>query len=217
MKQTVRCWFRISMVAIALSASLLLAGASFASSGAKHKPKQTPGGANQVQGLSGKVGDMLFTGYWRFQVQAVHTGLTTYTLRIPTAGQDYSKFTDSASFDSSTGTFTPKTGYEFVAIDCLVKNGQTSAQSLDCWSPPNNTALTDDQGQSYTPIGYDMMTTSSPWTTKPMLQGSSEKMTVLFAVPPGTKLQSMVFSLTTWDKVRTHKDARISLAPPASS
>jgi|SRR5579883_2032599 len=182
---------------------------AFASSKPKAKNTQTPGGANQVQGLKGKVGQMLFTGQWRFQVQNVQQ-VDSYTLKVPTAENDYAKYHDVAEYDNDTHVFTPKTGYTLIAADCLAKNAQTKVKQLDFFYGSQNTALTDDQGQSYQPIAYDMQT-KSPCTTKPMLPGSAEKITILFAVPPGTKLQDMVVTLRNWDDGKS-KDVRVSLA-----
>ena len=84
----------------------------------KKKAPAPAGGANQVEGLRGKVGDMLFTGRWRFQVQDVQT-VDTYTLKVPTSEQDYGKYRDTADYDTATHTFKPKEGFTFVAVKAL--------------------------------------------------------------------------------------------------
>lgn len=178
------------------------------------KPKQPPGGANQVTGLQGKIGDMLFDGRWRFQVQDVQE-VSTYTLTVLSSEQDYGRFRDVANQDFATKTFTPREGYKLIAVKCLAKNGQKSVQQLDGYAPDLKTALTDDQGNSYPPIAYDMQT-SGAWTTKKLLPGSSQMMTILFAVPPETKLKDLVFSLKNWSD-RKVNNLRISLAPKAET
>jgi hypothetical protein len=175
----------------------------------KKKPPQTPGGANQVEGLNGKVGDMLFTGRWRFQVQSVQT-VDSYTLTVPTSEQDYGKYATSAEFDSTTKTFKPREGLTFVVVKALVKNAQTSTQQLGCYLGDPKTAIADTKGNSYPPIVYDMMSKGA-WNTKPLLPGSGEELTVLFAVPKGTELKDLIFSLYNWSDIKG-KEVRVSLA-----
>lgn len=172
------------------------------------KPAQPPGGANQVDGLRGKIGQMLFDGKWRFQVQDVQQ-VASYTLKVPASEQDYAKYRDAAETDADGHTFTAKAGYTFVAVTCLVKNGQNKVQQLDSYLNDPRTALTDDQGNSYPPIVFDMISKGA-WITKPLLPGSGEPMTVLFAVPPGTKLKDLVFTLKNWSDSRG-RDVRVSL------
>lgn len=174
----------------------------------KAKPKPTPGGANQVGGLTGKIGDMLFTGQWRFQAISISQA-PTYTLTVVNSEQDYSKWSPVAEFDNASSTFTPKSGYDFYAVKCLVKNGQQSTEQLDCYGDDPKTALADATGTSYPPIVYDMHT-QGPLTTKPMLPGSGQTITVLFAVDSGVKPQSLVFTLKNWSS-RTGKNVRITL------
>ena len=176
---------------------------------AKATSNQPPGGANQVQGLNGKVGQMLFTGRWRFQVHDYQM-VDSYTLKVPTSEQDYAKYHDVAEYDSATHTFKPKEGYTFVAVNALVKNGQTSTQQLGCYLGDPKTAVTDNKENSYPPIAYDMVSKGA-WVTRPLLPGSGEQMTVLFAVPKGTELKDLVFSLNNWSDSKG-KDVRISLA-----
>ena len=178
------------------------------------KPKQIPGGANQVTGLNGKVGDMLFDGRWRFQVQNVQE-VANYKLTVPSSEQDYGRFHDVANQDFATKTFTPKEGYTLIAIKCLAKNGQNSVQQLEFYPPDLKTALADDQGNSYPPIGFDMQT-SGAWNTKKLLPGSSQTMTILFAVPTGTKLKDLVVSLKNFSD-RKVNNLRISVAPAAAA
>lgn len=176
----------------------------------KAKPKPIPGGANQVKGMNGKVGDMLFDGRWRFQVREV-LPVNTYTLTVPSSQQDYGRFRDFASEDLATHTFTPAAGYTFIAVKCLVKNGQNKMQQLDCYPPDLKTALADDQGSSHPPIVYDMQSKGA-WTAKPLLPGAAQPMTVLFAVPTNTRLKDLVFSLKNWSDAKV-TNLRIALPP----
>ncbi|HEY3330707.1 MAG TPA: hypothetical protein VGK19_11835 [Capsulimonadaceae bacterium] len=179
---------------------------------AKVKPKTpkaaVPGGANQVQGLTGKLGDMLFDGRWRFQAISI-TPVTSYTMTVPRSEQDYALWHDVAEYDDASHTFTPKAGYTFFAVKCRVKNGQKQTEQLDCYSDSPKTALTDAGENSFPPFAYDMYT-SSPLTTKAMLPGSGADITVLFAVDSTTKPQSMVFTLKNWSS-HTGNNVRVKL------
>ncbi len=185
--------------------------------GGKAKPSRTKkivkrqplGGANQVEGLNGKIGQMLFTGKWRFQVLDVQQ-VNSYTLKMPSSEQDYAKYHDVAEYDLTTHTFTPKSGYTLVAINCLAKNAQNKVQQLDFYLNDPKTALADDKGNSYPPIAYDMQSKGA-WMTKPLLPGSGESLTVLFATPPGTNLKDLVITLKNWAD-HAGRDVRVSLA-----
>lgn len=174
------------------------------------KPGTPPGGANQVQGLNGKIGDVLFDGHWRFQVLSVQPA-STYTLAVPSSEQDYSKYHDVAEYADDTHTFTPKAGYTFFVVKCHVKNGQKRTEQIDGYLNDPKTALADDKENSYSPIAYDMYSKGA-WVTKELLPGSGEDLTLLFAVPPGTTPKDLVFTLKNWSDHQGH-NVRVSLSP----
>ena len=185
-------------------------GSNKAKSSAAKKPTKKPaGGANQVEGLNGKIGQVLFDGKWSFQVLDVQQ-VDTYTLKVLSSEQDYAMYHDVADEDSTLHTFTPKAGYTFIAIKCQVKSRQQNkVEQLDCYSDNPKTALTDFEANSYPPIVYDMQSKGA-WTTKPLLPGSTANMTVLFAVPPDTKLKDLVFTLKNWS-AHVGQNVRVSL------
>jgi len=152
---------------------------------------------------------MLFDGHWRFQVLAVSAASPTYTLKVSNAEEDYAKYHDLADYDDASHTFTAKDGNVLIAVDCLAKNGQAKIEQLDWFSDQQNTALTDNQGNSYTPIAIDMVS-KGIWVTKNLLQGSSEKLTMVFAVPTGTTPQDLVVTLKNWEDHKGH-DVRVHL------
>lgn len=199
------------LAAVAPSIVLMLAGAT-AQGASKPKPKKPAGGANQVKGVTeGKVGDMLFDGHWRFQVKKVDPAAATYVLTVPTAEEDYAKYHDLADYDDASHTFTAKDGNTLIAVECYAKNAQNKVEQLDWYSDQQNTALTDNQSNSYTPIAIDMKS-SGIWVTKNMLQGSAEALTLVFAVPTGTTPQDLVVTLKNWEDHKG-KDVRIHLTP----
>lgn len=207
----------VVIIAAALIASSIGVPAGAATTKSKNarpkaaKPKPPEGGANQVEGVTtGKIGDMLFDGHWRFQVTGIQI-VDTYTMKVPSSEQDYGKYNSYAEQDPNTLVYTPKPGYTFVTIDCYVKNAQNKTEQLDSYLNDPKTALADDDSNSYPPILMDMVSKGA-WITKPLLPGSGEKMTVVFAVPTGTKPQSLVFTLKNWED-HAGKDVRVSLTP----
>ena len=157
------------------------------------------GGADEVHGMRGKIGQMLFTGKWRFSVLSVNR----------TAAYD-SKFLEEKQ------NYTPKSdAEELVIVQCRLKNGQKSSATA-MLSPihPHNIALTDDQGQSYSPTDFDKRGGSTDEGPH-MLPGSQTEFAVLFSVPKGTNLKDLVFSLQNAyeDTPDGGTDVRVALVP----
>ena len=161
------------------------------------------GGTDQVQAMTqGKIGDVLFDGYWRFQVKSVETA-DTYSVQKTGAGLYY---------DSRTNIVHAKPKTKLVVIKCRMTNGQKSVQTF--WLAPLpgeraiNNALTDTEGESYPPDGYDLDGSTSQ--SKPLLPGAKTDFTILFSVPEGTRLKDLVFTLQNNDS-RPGNDVRVSL------
>jgi len=161
------------------------------------------GGTDQVQGIrQGKIGDVLFDGYWRFQVKSVET-TDAYSVQKTGAGLYY---------DQATSTVHAKPKTKLVVIKCRMTNGQKSVQTF--WLAPLpgeraiNNALTDTGGESYPPDGYDLDGSTSQ--SKPLLPGAKTDFTILFSVPEGTQLKDLVFTLQNNDS-RPGSDVRVSL------
>jgi hypothetical protein len=152
------------------------------------------GGANQVNGLQGSIGQMLFTGKWRFEVLSV-THEASYTFK----------------YDAPSAVTPNGANDELVVVDCLLKNAQTSSKEakIDIHSA-SNTALTDDQGQSYPPIEYDVIG-GSAYGPPSMLPGSSTHFAAIFSVPKTANLKDLVFSVGGWSEDKL-VDVRITLA-----
>jgi hypothetical protein len=165
-----------------------------------------PGGANAISGLRGKVGDMLFDGKWRFKVIEV-TRSNEFNL-TGEGGLDYSRYRDVAD-TTDAKSFKAKEGNEFVIVRCQVRNGQKSTQSFGS-SYGTNTALADDQGTSYRPLGFQQA--GGILTTKELLPGAAQEVTAVFVVPKTANITSLVFTLTNVSD-RKPTDVRISLTP----
>jgi len=160
------------------------------------------GGTDQVQALTqGKVGDVLFDGFWRFQVKSVET-TNAYAVQKADA---------SLSYDHTENIVHAKRGTKLVVIRCRMTNGQKSVQTF--WLAPMrerpiNNALTDTEGESYPPDGYDLDGSTSQ--SKPLLPGAKTDFVILFSVPEGTRLKELVFTLQNNDS-RPGNDVRVSL------
>jgi hypothetical protein len=137
------------------------------------------GGANEVNGLKGTLGQMLFTGKWRFEAVSVS--------RAPTYDSQY--LPDHRTFEPS------GENQELVMVKCRLKNAMTTTETA-MLSPihPHNIALADDQGQSYAPLGFDKNVDSTDEGPH-MLPGSQTDFVVIFSVTKGTHLKDLVFSL----------------------
>ena len=203
---------------VALSALCILALPTHASSStkphkatkaaAKIKPapaKVKPGGANQLQAaVTGKIGDQLFDGRWRFKVLGVDTA-PTYA--FTTDGEPYN-YHAVATWNSATRTLEAPAGNVLIIVHCEVANGQHSKQTL--WIPDegSNTAITDDQGQAYPSAGHDF--SGAPVQSRPLIPGSKLRFPVVFCVPEGTKLKDLIFTLRNNDGGKG-TDVRVSL------
>ena len=157
------------------------------------------GGANQVNGkLRGAIGDQLFDGKWGFTVLSVDTA------------DHYD-----AQYATDPYTYKPNgANDQLVIIKCRVKNGrQASERPIMSFRHGHNTALTDDQGQSYQPIGFDKHGGDND-TGGLMLPGSQSLFVVLFSVPKNTVFKDLVYSLQTFpdDFPDGGTDVRVSLA-----
>jgi hypothetical protein len=163
------------------------------------------GGANQVEGLRGKVGDTLFDGKWRLKVMDVQH-VKSYTLRRA-GGIDPGAVGGKVEFDADGKTFRANEGSEFVIVNARVTNGQKSTQGFGSYYG-EHTALADTQGSSYRPIGWDQE--GGMFTTKSLLPGAGQDVTAIFLVPEGTPLKDLVFTLTNISDREPH-DVRVTL------
>ena len=152
------------------------------------------GGANQVKGLQGKIGDMLFTGKYRFKVTGV------------TRGDHYD-----TQFQPNKDTIKPESdSQEVVAVTCEVRNGTKSPVELKITTHTgSNNALTDDQDHAFPPYGYDLSNGGFYGPPK-MLPGSAQQFAVYFRVPKGINLKDLVFTLTAYGDDHP-VDVRVSL------
>ncbi len=167
-----------------------------------------PGGSNQIEGVvQGKVGDVLFDGHWRFQVQSVATP-ASYSMK--TAGEPYGTL-DIWTFDRPNRVIRPTRGNTLVVLQCRAVNGVHENRTL--WTAISDkrihTALTDTDGGSYPPIAYDFE--GGPIQSKPLAPGAALNFALLFSVPEGTHVKDLIFSLKNNQGDDKANDVRVSL------
>ena len=169
-----------------------------------------PGGANQVNGLSGKVGDTLFDGQWRFKVDSVEMP-NTYAAKFLEGSNDL-------NVDPATRVVSARTGYRIVAVHCRMTNGQKSMQTF--WFAQAsemhiNNSLTDNNGESYPPANFDLEGDSND-QSKSLLPGAKTDFVILFSVPTTIQrqdLKDLVFTLRN-NGSGPANDVRVSLKAP---
>ena len=191
-------YVKLSDIASALHATLAKQGGNYTMVSNKSGPSDTggaaAGGANQIEGRRGKVGDLLMTGEYRFQVIDVKE-VESYKER----------------YNVDPGLVEPKgPGDKLILINCIVKNARNVKHSLNVSG--TNTALTDEDGQSYPPLKHDIRWHASfnGMCTEEMLPGAAVKFAVLFSVPRDAKLKDLVFTLAELNE--KGNDVRIDLS-----
>jgi hypothetical protein len=165
-----------------------------------HAIEMTPaGGANEVAGLRGKIGDQLFTGKWRFTANSIDQ-MDSYTTK----------------YAGSQETISPRNAQETLfVLNCRIKNGQKEPMEMVfTQNKCGNTALTDDQEHSFAPISYDAHNETGPYGGPKMLPGSAAEFAVIFSAPKGTKPKDVIFTIISGKDLQDSKpgvDLRISL------
>lgn len=196
--------------------ALIPQGADGQKARVKPKPKSKkstavrPGGANQIEGMKGKIGQMLFDGKWRFQVIAMETPAKYMAARKNDVQADYSIYSPVADWDTDR-TITPKEGNSLIVFRCLVKNGVKEPRALYCVPAFVRTALTDMDGGSHPPVAFDMP--GSIFQSRKITPGGTLKFAVIFSVPDGAKPKDLIFTLRTIEGgLKDGNDVRVSLA-----
>ncbi len=134
------------------------------------------GGANMIEGISGKVGDQLFNGFARFQVVKV----------IRTKA-----YVNQFSGDKQEVTPFPAEKDLFVIV-CRIKNGTKESQTANLPSGPE-TALTDTSERSHGPrtgLSIDV-----PSRGPTLLPGAAVDFALTFDVPTDAVLKDLVYQV----------------------
>ena len=147
------------------------------------------GGANQVGGTTGKIGQMLNTGRWRFQVNSFKL-VSEYKVKHKTS-TDYGVYAGVSEYDND--VFTAKPEFDLFVASCTLKNARTDSQQFD-WNPTDNkTSIADSDGSNHPWLVYDIP--SPAFVSSAILPGSKLDFNVCFAVKKGVKPSELVFML----------------------
>ncbi len=194
-------YVRLADVAKALDMSVV-------SRGNGHYELTKAGGATQIGGRAGKIGDTLFDGKWRFTVLSVDTP-ASYEMK--TDGALYNE-RDTARMDPTSRVVTPGRNYALVVIRCRVSNGTKERRTL--WTAVSDnrirTAVADTDGGSHVPIGYDF--SGGPTQSDILLPGAQLTFNVVFSLPADAKPQDLIFTLKNNQTSEPGTDVRIALA-----
>jgi hypothetical protein len=148
------------------------------------------GGANQLQGLNGKIGEEIFTGKWKFLVKDVQR-VEKYMLKFAT-----SKF-----------EMTAEPGSELVIVTCRFKSGVKESATV-YFNGLGDTALTDMEEHGYKVKWGDI----GGGVAETMLPGSAKDFALVFQVPKEAVLKDLVYTIEPVDLRKYGKtNLRISL------
>ncbi|MBS1716812.1 MAG: hypothetical protein JSS72_03670 [Armatimonadetes bacterium] len=158
------------------------------------------GGANEVKGrFTGKIGDDLFTGDWRFKV-----------LSVQEAGQYNHVFGDAERVE-------PKgPGNKLVIVRCQLRNGHRVPEDMhftNSFASNSHSALTDTDSHTYPIYDYDVHYTHYKWAAE-VLPGATIDFALVFEVPGSAKPRDLVYSIFRYDDRGDSKkttDVRIAL------
>lgn len=139
------------------------------------------GGANMLAGNStGKMGEEVFTGKWRFKVLNVERTKTYKETQRVLNPDEYEA----------------QAGEELIVVSCRVKNGTKKKDELvysKDWEGTMN-ALTDMEEHSYQPISFDVKESETAPVGVIFLPGAAVDFKMIFRVPEGTQLKDLVFT-----------------------
>lgn len=150
------------------------------------------GGANMVEGINGKVGDVLFNGFYRFQVIKLYRG---------------KEYTNQFSGDSQKVTPYPE-GMDLVVLTCRIKNGTKAKETIFL---PNGelSGLTDDKERSMAPRSG--LSADIPTRGAELLPGAAVDFALTFDVPADAKLKDLVYQVYSTNLNGAKKTFRVSL------
>lgn len=146
------------------------------------------GGANQVEGLHGKVGDVLRTPEFTFTVSKV------------IASEHYVKQFGSGTVDADQGKL-------IVGIVCRVKNATGKTMYFNPFGK-SRTALTDEDEHAYS--CYTGGASDLPGGIPTLLPGSAYDFALTYQIPSTAKLKDLVYEFDSMD-VKAERLLRVSL------
>ncbi len=133
------------------------------------------GGTNQLMGLSGKTGDWLFDGGWRFKVNR------TYRTSTYRAKNDYYGDND----------FEVPEGKEMIIVEYSYRNGNKELHHFCI----GKTALAGVDGDSWEPYSNDFPFDGSRFFARGNLPGAQAEGALIFYVNPGFNPKDLVLTV----------------------
>lgn len=134
-----------------------------------------PGGTNQMSGLSGKTGDWLFDGGWRFKVNKVYR-TDTYMAKNDYYGEN---------------EFTAEDGKEAIIVEYSYRNGNKEIQPFCI----GKTALAGKDGDSWTPYSNDFPFDGNRFFSRGVLPGAQADGALIFFVKAGFEPKDLVMTV----------------------
>lgn len=174
-----KAYVPIADVAKALDMQVVKSGSGYALAPA--------GGANMLKGnATGKMGEEVFTGKWRFKVLSVEK-VKTY--------KETQRVLNPSEHEAGENE-------DLVIVSCRVKNGTKAKDELvysTDWDGMMN-ALTDMEEHSYQPISFDVKESETAPLGVIFLPGAAVDFKMIFRVPQGTELKDLVFTAMRYSK-----------------
>lgn len=153
-------------------------------------------GIYQAGDLAGKIGSVIQTKKFSFQVLSVATAdsYTSKWLQTPET------FTADGANDT------------LFIVNCRIKNTLPKAQGpLIARGAVGNTAIADFEGQSYAPQEFDSRIRAD-YSGASMLPGSKSDFAILFSVPKTAKIKDLIFTVADYTDLGSKgTDVRVSL------
>lgn len=153
-------------------------------------------GTYQAGNLSGKVGDLIQTKKYSFQVLSVETS-SSYA----------------SKYLKEPETFVPDGPEDILyVVNCRIKNTLNKPQGpVLATGVASNTAITDYDGQGYKALAYDSRI-AKDYSGASMLPGAQNTFAVLFSVPKSAQVKDLVFAVIDYfDADFKGVDVRIAL------
>jgi hypothetical protein len=167
------------------------------------------GGASPLEAQTGKLGEVLFDGKWRFQATKVEN-LTAPWVSKKRLSIDHVVVSPVAEYrykDDSV-TFTPSAGQKLVLVHCILKNAlPDEKQSLSFFARDIMTSITDGDGSACPVLVFDIA--SNSFQSPALLPGAKLEFDVIFALPETATAKEMIFTLRTFSGKPSH--VRITL------
>lgn len=148
------------------------------------------GGANQLKGTAGKLGEEVFTGEWKFTVTDMQRA-DVYKAR----------FNPNVTWDT-----TPEAGDELVILTCRFKNAVPKTVYM-YFNGLGSTSLTDMAEHAYPVKLFD----SRGGVAENILPGAAKEFAVVFAVPKGTEVKDFIYTIEPVSSDYKKVDLRVSL------